>query len=166
MRRTNEQRSTETKAKLLTARSRKKLLRAVYESNKRGSTLLAGLEDKDWLLRGGRARAKGDPYGSRTDLFSRLGRDRARARLDDALKKASTNRLQAYDDEAEILAAIAGSLSKRGEKDLAAVLTKRRSAVFRLKALDKKLISGNGVIDTSDGAGLAESLNRVATPGR
>ncbi|MCW8140921.1 MAG: FAD-dependent oxidoreductase, partial [Planctomycetota bacterium] len=52
-------------------RDRDAHLREVYEGNRRGSDLLAGLEHADWLARGARPGAAGDPWDGRTDPFAR-----------------------------------------------------------------------------------------------
>ncbi|MGE0710090.1 MAG: hypothetical protein AB7N76_31705 [Planctomycetota bacterium] len=146
-------------------KTRAEHLRAVYEDGRRRGALLGGLDDLDWLLRGGEAHAAGDPFGSRDDVFASWGRGRARGRLDDALGGASANRLQAYDDEAEVFAAVAGALRRSGRGDLADLLDARRRGVLQLQAMDKDLVRTGGVVDTRNRAGISERM-RAATPGR
>jgi len=141
--------------------TRARHLEEVYRGNRRDGPLLADVDHLDWLLAGGRAGAPADPFDGRTDVFADWGRERARAALASAWSDASRNRLQAYDDEAEVLAAVAGSLRRRGRADLAAVLDSNRAAVLLLRTADQALIDGNGLIDTRDRQGLIERVRSL-----
>ncbi|MBX3466310.1 MAG: hypothetical protein KF878_05360 [Planctomycetes bacterium] len=121
-------------------RDRDANLRAVYEGNRRGGDLLAGLEHADWLARGARPGAAGDPWGGRTDPFARLGRGRAEGALDDRLRNASRNRLETYDDERAVLELAARALAgeRRGAVDDALAL------VALTRTHDERLYRGDG----------------------
>ena len=100
---------------------REKLLQEVYVDNRRKSTLLS------------------DPRRSRLDL----------AALEKAVKNVSRNRIQTYDDESEILAALESRLRASGREDSAKILARKLKIVRSLKQADRNLIQGNGSVDTS-----------------
>ncbi len=141
--------------------TRARHLEEVYRGNRREGPLLTDVDHLDWLLAGGRAGAPADPFDGRTDVFADWGRERARAALASAWGDASRNRLQAYDDEAEVVGAVAASLRRRGRADLAAVLEERREGVLLLRAADQALIEGDGLIDTRDRQGLIERVRAL-----
>ena len=152
------------------AKSRDQHLREVYESHARGEPLLEGVSDIAWHLGGGVSGASGDPYGARTDVFAGLGRFRARAGFSSALGSVSRNRLEAYDDEAALLAAAAAALRARGEGGLARLLDTRRQGTLELKAADQALIRGDGLIDTTrarvEREGISETLRKAGAGAR
>jgi hypothetical protein len=125
--------------------NRDKLLEEVYRGNRRDHPLLGGVAHKDWLFAGGHEGAAGDPAGSGS--YASVRRSRARSGLRSALEEASENRLEAYDDEAEVLAALVASLKARDRADLAAPLTDAAARNRRLHAADSALINGDGMID-------------------
>ncbi len=129
-------------------RDRTEHLRAIYEDGARGEPLLAKVDHLEWLLAGAAVGSPGDPYGDRGDLPARLGRSRARAALEGALSSPSSNRLEAYADEADVLNAVADSLRARGRADLARVLDERVGVVRTVEAADRALMDGDGLIDT------------------
>ncbi|MGE0710453.1 MAG: amidoligase family protein [Planctomycetota bacterium] len=136
-------------------------LREVYEANRRDGALLTGLDDSDWLLRGGVAGAAGDPYGSRGDIFAGWGRSRAAGALADALGGASKNRLQAYEDEAALLARLAALARQDGRSAVAAELEAARARVGRLADADRALVRNDGTIDTRTRTGASERIGAV-----
>jgi len=127
--------------------NRDRHLEEVYRSNRRDEALFAGTKDLEAALQS----AGRDPYPGRTDLFARYARHRATAPLNDLLEGASENRLQAYDDEAEVLTAAITSLRKRGATAQADALSRRRAKVLELKAADLRLLEGDGQIETRTG---------------
>ncbi|MBL4848066.1 MAG: hypothetical protein JKY65_21325 [Planctomycetes bacterium] len=134
--------------------NRDKHLLEVYEANRRGKGLLADTKDIDQLL----ATAGNEPYPDRSDLFARFVRWRAGDSLAKVLGGASQNRLEAYDDEAALLAAAITRLRKQGQPRLADALEGRRAGVLELKAADERLIAGDGQIETR--AGIVDALQR------
>ncbi|MGE0710454.1 MAG: hypothetical protein AB7N76_09940 [Planctomycetota bacterium] len=146
--------------------NRKKHLDEVYFSNRRTDPFMAGLESRDWLLRGGATGAEGDPWGSRSDTFANWGRSRARGSLQDALGNASTNRLQAYEDEASVYASLAAIARDAGKNDVARTLDERRELTLVLGQADEGLIRGNGIIDLSSRRGLTERVRKASGTGR
>jgi hypothetical protein len=92
-------------------RARDAHLREVYESNRRGTGLLDGLAG-----------------------------ERAVAALDERLRRASTNRLESYDDEAAVLGLAAADL--RGAARVA--LDEARGLVATTRAADERLYRGGG----------------------
>ena len=143
------------------AKSRAQHLREVYESHTRGEPLLADARDLSWNLAGAELGAAGDPYGGRRDVLASLGRYRSSASFASALGRVSRNRIEAYDDEAELLRAVAGSLRERGRADLASVLETRRRGTLTLKAADQALVKGDGVVDTARARAEAEGMSEV-----
>jgi len=137
-------------------RNRAAHLADVYEEGRRDGDLLDGVRRLDWLLAGAQDGAAGDPGAGRTAIGARFARARARGAFDDALEGASRNRLQAYDDEAAILAALAGHLRARGDGEAAASLDAARAIALRLKDADARLATGDGVVEAG-AAGLAGS---------
>ncbi len=71
------------------------------------------------------------------------------AALEKAVEKASSNRIQTYDDESEILAALESRLRTSGREDLAEILAKKLKIVRSIKQAHINLIKGNGSVDTS-----------------
>ncbi|MBL4847992.1 MAG: hypothetical protein JKY65_20950, partial [Planctomycetes bacterium] len=138
--------------------NRKKHLDEVYFSNRRSEPFMADLENRDWLLNGAQAGAKGDPWGGRTDRWATLGRERAKSGLADELGGASKNRLQAYGDEGSVYASMAAILRDRGQDELAAELDKRRLLNEALAKADEALIKGDGLIGETKRKGIAEAL--------
>ncbi len=141
-------------------REREARLRAVYEEGRRGRPLLGGLEHADWLARGARPGDAGDPWGARTDLFAGWGRDRAGAALERALAASTRNRLEAYDDEAEVLAAVARALRDRPEA--ARAVDDVRAVALRTRDLDVRLYRGDGPLDLGAPADHARDRRRPA----
>ncbi|MGE0710336.1 MAG: succinylglutamate desuccinylase/aspartoacylase family protein [Planctomycetota bacterium] len=115
---------------------------AVYREGRRDGELLAGVPDLDWQLAGAAPGGVGDPYGARGDVFARWGRDRASSALTSALEGASTNRLQSYEDEREVLGALASSLRARGRQDLAPAIDAASGRARTLAEADRKLVEG------------------------
>ncbi len=141
-------------------RDRAAHLAEIYGEGRRETPLLAVVEHRDWLLAGGAAGAPGDPYGERADLFARWGRSRARGHLDDALGAASRNRLQAYDDERELLSALARGQRARGRGDLAQVLEDAAARASAVQEADRRLF------DETTREGLIDRLREAAPAGR
>lgn len=135
--------------------ARREHLAAVYEAGRRDGALLGGVEELDWLL-GGAA----DPRGDRNDLFARWGRRRSAAQLGDAHRDASTNRLQAYDDEAAVLARAAAAARAAGHADRAAAIDEVLGVVRTTRALDQELQQGSGPIQL-DSPGILGALERA-----
>jgi hypothetical protein len=139
--------------------NRDKHLEDVYRSNERGTPLLGGVKHQDWLFLGGATGAADDPWGTGTDFFSNYSRSRARGALRNALEDASENRLEAYDDEAEVLTALA----KATGGDAAKALTDAVAATRRLKAADEALISGGGMIDAAGAEGMDHAVEATSS---
>ena len=131
------------------ANARDRLLKELYDDNKRGSGLFADVENvEDRLL----ARDTGG-----TSIWSRL---RGNA-IDNAIEGASVNRLETYDDEAAVLDATIAALRKAGHNDRADALVDTRRIVGILRQADDKLAhGGSGMIDVvrDDAAGAAEII--------
>jgi len=128
-------------------RVREDHLREVYEDGRRDTPLLEGADARDWHMSGAKSGAAHDPWGSRTGLFADLGRSRARSAFRSALGDASTNRLETYEHEAEVLAALASSLSARGRADLATAVEAGRDHTLRLAKADAGLVKTGGVVE-------------------
>lgn len=101
-----------------------------YDAPRRGAPLLAGVARLPWLLG-----AAADPWGGRADLFARFSRGRAEGAFDAALGLASTNRLEAYDDEAAVLEAAADAIGGERADALREVAARAR----RARDLDARL---------------------------
>ena len=78
-----------------------------------------------------------------------------------AIATASRNRLQTYDDQAELLDALAKSLRARGLSKRAAQVETRRDRALLLRHLDQALYQGKGPIDLSNRAGLEKRRRDV-----
>ena len=130
---------------------RKAHLAEIYSLAPREGALLDGVrreggERADWLLLGAEPGARGDPYSGRRDLLARVGRSRAEAALADALRGASGNRLQAYEDEAELLRATARALEAAGKGELAGPLVASAERALSEQDLDRRAVRG-GLLD-------------------
>lgn len=143
-------------------RSRRGKLQKVYGQDRRESELLEGVEHLDWLLTSGADGAQGDPYTTRSDWGSRLGRRRIRAGLDDALRGASPNRLQAFEDEAALLSAAAKALEDSGRSDLARPLREQALRALDERSHDRRSVTGGGVVTLEPEAkgGALDALRR------
>lgn len=86
--------------------------------------------------------------GNRRDGALMHGRQ-TRGSIRSAHGDASLNRLQAYDDEDEVLAAMGRRLRRRGRTDLAGPIEQTRVLTRRTRDMDRKLVEGggNGLID-------------------
>ncbi|MBX3469302.1 MAG: FAD-dependent oxidoreductase [Planctomycetes bacterium] len=135
-------------------RARDEHLRRIYGEGRRGRDLLAGVPDLDWHLGGAP-----DPFGARTDAFARLGRERARARLADALGGGSLNRLETYEDEAVVLAAARDALRRAGRRAEADALDDALRSAARLRAADAALFEAPAPAPTP---GLIRPLEEAA----
>ena len=124
-------------------------LEKVYRGNVREEGILDGVEDLDWHLRGGVEGAAGDPYGRRSDLLASAGRSWSDRGMRAALKNTSTNRIQAYDDEAEILTAMATDLRARGLAGNAAPIEDLLKLIERTKTMDMELVTHKDGIVTA-----------------
>jgi len=112
------------------ARDRAAHLREVYEGKRRPGPLL---DDPVALL----ARPEGG------DLMNRIGRGLRRRALRNALERASTNRLQTYEDEAEVLRAVQALLPP----ELGQVLDRQQASLDALAAADARLYRGGGALE-------------------
>lgn len=119
---------------------------AAYGAPRRAAPLLDGVAHLPWLLLGAAAGAPGDPWGDRADVLARWGRDRARAGLDRAHGRASPNRLQAYDDQAAVLAAAAAALRDRpgAPPGAAEALDEAAARALRARDLEAGLAGAGG----------------------
>lgn len=97
---------------------REALFNDLYEKGLRDTPLLGDLAG-DWLSDGG-----------------------AQDTLLDAVGSASTNRIESYDDENEILDAARAALKSRGRTDLSNALGETRNLVTEIRAADKRLYTG------------------------
>ncbi|RMG12845.1 MAG: Glu/Leu/Phe/Val dehydrogenase [Planctomycetota bacterium] len=137
-------------------------LARLYEGPRREGPLLAGARDLPWLLGGGGVGDPLDPWGARRDLLARFGRRLARSRLRRALRRASTNRLQTYADEDEVLAALEEHLRAGGKEDAAEVVAERRRFLAALRQADERLWRGQGGVERAVGSeGLRGTLEGV-----
>lgn len=132
--------------------ARATLLAELYSGKQRPGSLFGELDPFDSL--------SDVASGSRGDPFALWSRRRAVARLDAALARVSPHRLQAYDDELEVLAASVRSLRGRGLDDLADLLDGRGAGVRRLKLADATLIQGVERAPGRSSRGLAGWLRR------
>ncbi|MEZ6188726.1 MAG: hypothetical protein R3F62_27455 [Planctomycetota bacterium] len=107
--------------------------REVYREHRREGALLEGLDDAALHLGGG------DPYAGRGDVLARLGRRYSTFELRSALRRASRNRPQAYDDELEVLAALSEVYGERPL--LREVLAARAASVRAQRAQDTGLVA-------------------------
>ena len=145
-------------------RSRAGHLDEVYREGGRAGGLLDGVEDLAWHLTGGGDRAAGDPYGGRADVFATWGRARSRSDFRDALEGASTNRLQTYADERELLEATQRALRGQGRGAQADALDGAIARVVRTGAADRALFGaddGIAVLPPPDSPGAAGALERA-----
>jgi hypothetical protein len=138
-------------------------LNTVYRKNVREGGILDGVEDLDWHLMGGRDGAEGDPYGSRGDLLASAGRKWSDRGINNALENTSTNRIQAYDDEAAILAAVAKTLRARGRAGNAAPIEELVMVIGKTKEMDKELLTAkDGVVEAGPSKeGASQILERM-----
>ncbi|MCH7993255.1 MAG: hypothetical protein IIB57_02300, partial [Planctomycetes bacterium] len=105
-------------------RNRENLLDELYEGNRRGTPLLDG-GGLGWL------------DGNRDALL-------------DAVRETSTNRLEAYDDEAAILSAARKALESKGRSDLSGAVDSLEKRVAGEKELDERLYRGNQADSASE----------------
>jgi len=134
------------------AREREELWRDVYQGREREGALLTGVADLPWLLRGARTGAAGDPFGAREDAFARWGRGRAKEKLGDALREASTNRLQTYQDERDLYHALRTTVA--GRPALAKVFADAAARSERIAAADRDLSGLSGAARSGINQGL------------
>jgi hypothetical protein len=147
-------------------RSRNEHLAEIYDENRRDGSFFRDLDPTElaWAVNGGDPSAADAPGAGRTDLFSRLGRDRVLDRFHSALgDRASDNRLQAYDDELAAFSAARAGLLATGRGDLAAVFADVEARVARTKAMDDALIHGEGglIVAPSQAGGAAEAVDAL-----
>ncbi len=135
-------------------------LEEVYDANRRDSSYLDGVDALDFVIAGATPGSVGDPYANRTDALARRGRDKLREGLHDALDSPSGNRLQAYEDELEVLNAVRASLRANDQADLAEALDATRSAVNKTRVLDEQLVHGadGGFLTTLSSKGVSGTL--------
>jgi hypothetical protein len=129
-------------------RQRAEHLREVYEGERRSGAFLA--------LDGGALDLSGHRGEPRRDLFARLGLARG-----GPLGTPSTNRLQTYEDEAELLTALAGALRGEGRAELAEVVDDALAGARRLADADRRLYHGDGLAPAGAG-GLGSALTGAA----
>jgi len=131
---------------------RERHLREIYREHRRDAPLLDGVDDLSWLLTGADPDADADPYGGRGDVFARMGRWTTRRGLRGALKDASRNRPQAYEDELEVLDALATVYA--GRPTFLDVIAERRASVRELMQKDSGIfVPQRGVVDELRGVG-------------
>jgi hypothetical protein len=135
-------------------------LEEIYDANRRDSSYLGGVDALSFVIAGAVPGTAGDPYANRTDVLARRGRDTLREGLHDALSSPSGNRLQAYEDELEVLNAVRASLKAKGLNDLAEALDDARYAVNKTRVLDDQLVHGadGGFITTLSKEGASGTL--------
>ncbi len=95
-----------------------------------------------WALRGGRAGDAGDPYGTRTDILARWGRDRALSRAVDRAADLPDTRLAAYDHEAALYDAMAAAFAD--DPEAADELRRRAAMVREVRDGDRAVVLGEG----------------------
>jgi hypothetical protein len=145
--------------------NRERILKEIYEDNRRESGLLDDVDNLDWLLLGGREGASNDPYSTGT-VWGRLGRGRARSSLEDAIEDASLNRLETYEDEAAILAATDEALRNAGHDDRADAVAGMSRIVGLLHRADERLAHGDtGVVDVGTAEGAAATVEELMSDG-
>ncbi len=137
-------------------RARSQHLAEVYEGERRTGGYLPA--DAEWLLSGARVGGPGDPYGGRRDVFARLGRERQRGAHRSALEGAARNRLQAYEDEREVLDGLIARLEASGRATQATALQSARARVDRLAEADRRLYEGGGLLDLGPQPGAVGAL--------
>ena len=96
-----------------------------------------------------------DAWNDRGDVNARKGREGSRRALKRALGASSKNRLQTYEDEAELLERLAARLRKDGRGAHAAVIEAQHETALALLDADRALIEGSGPVNS---AGMAESV--------
>ena len=137
----------------------------VYQGDRREGSILAGVDDLDWNLRGAEPGAAGDPYGARADIWARAGRGWSARDLGNALESTSTNRLQAYDDETEILTKTAAALRSAGRVRQAEELDALVNQIARTRQMDAELVEHKrGIVQAGpapDAAGATQALERA-----
>ncbi|MBL4848951.1 MAG: hypothetical protein JKY65_25795 [Planctomycetes bacterium] len=146
-------------------RARRAKLQQIYAGPRRKEGLLDEVDHLDWLLTSGRAGSEGDPYSTRSDLLARLGRGRLQASLDDAVRGASSNRLQAFEDEAAFLGAAAKALDATGRGALAAPLREQAARALAERDHDRRSVIAADVVKLGgDDGGALEALRRSLEP--
>lgn len=95
-----------------------------------------------WALRGGQPGAAGDPYGARTDVLARWGRDRALSRVADRAADLPGARLAAYDHEAALYEAMATAFAH--DPAAADELRRRAATVREVRDADRGVVLGDG----------------------
>jgi prophage maintenance system killer protein len=126
-------------------RERIEALQEIYGERLRSRELLADVDALDWNLRGGAEGAAGDPFAKRNDTFASWGRKRARDSFQNAVEDVSDNRLQAYQDQADLYAAIARGLRRSGEHARAELFEDAHDRALELQRADEALILGPAI---------------------
>jgi hypothetical protein len=83
-------------------KSRHKAFAVIYSGPKRSADYLS-FSGVDWILSGAVHRSASDPYLGRDDLFARWGRASIRSDFRRTAAEISSNRLQSYDDQLNLL---------------------------------------------------------------
>ena len=142
-------------------KARDGLLDGIYQENRREEAFLGDVDYSDWLLLGGREGAENDPWGSRSDWFAGKGRENAHEALGDAIENVSSNRLQAYEDERDLLLAAASAAERAGLRERAEAIRRVAAQTDVTRGADERLIEGNGMIDTTSQEGIEDALRRM-----
>ena len=123
-------------------RERIAALREIYGEGLRPREFLSEVNALMWNLSGAAPGSATDPLGARSDAFANWGRGRSRDAFERALRGVSSNRLQAYDDQAAFYEALARSLRTRGRSDQASLVEAARERALEIRRADEALILG------------------------
>ncbi|RMG10111.1 MAG: hypothetical protein D6731_18095 [Planctomycetota bacterium] len=130
---------------------RAELFRGVYEEGRREGDFLAGTDPAELFA---------PPEDGAGGIFARWRRERAGAALGRLVaERAAKNRLQAYEDEEALLAALARFLQDAGRGERAALIGEELERVRRLHAADARLARGEAVVESR--GGLEERLREL-----
>lgn len=145
-------RSAEARAELAAraeelSETQREAMRDLYVSGRREGAYLPGDEEARWVLGGARDGAEGDPARGFWFIPGLL-RDRARDRVLDRITSLSKNRLQTYEDEDRLLAALA-SARPAWRDEVAA----RREELGAVERLEREVI-----LPFVDSRGMVEAL--------
>ncbi|RMG10641.1 MAG: hypothetical protein D6731_17100 [Planctomycetota bacterium] len=149
--------------------TRRRMLDGLYRGGRRAGPFLGGDAPADPIAE--LRQLEADLPGGPTAFLARWRQRRARARLRAALGAASPNRLQSYEDEAEVLGLAAAALRAAGRDALAHRVEEARARAARLREADARLVGVAGARRSGPrrrGArgGLREAVRGVETAGR
>jgi DNA uptake protein ComE-like DNA-binding protein len=129
-------------------------MRDVYEGERRDGAMLDGVSELAW--------SREVESGGFMGIGARTSRDRIVTKL----RTVSDNRLQTYEDEAEVIRYAQSQLRKSGQTELADSLDALVTLVERTQAADENVYNGDGVVELeanpAAGPGLRDAIEELA----